>query len=542
MATSPVRAHDYVVVGSGAAGSVLAERLSADGRYSVLVVEAGGSDRHPRHLVPSAWQVTAGDPRWTRVVTTEPLGAAPGEQWPFGRVLGGSTTINGQQWNRGVPASYDAWERAGLAGWNWAAFCEAYRGIEDHALGAGPERGAGGRLPVSISAPRDPLSDRFIETLEKDGVAYAEDVNETVGERIGYAPLTTRRGRRVSAAAAFLRPARRRRTVTVVTEAEVERVTFEGTRATGVAARLRGRSVWFRAAREVLLCAGAVGSPTLLERSGVGRPDVLAAAGVDLLVESPRVGEGLRQHRGLFVPIHLDGAHGHDPVFDSATGRAVAWARYLATGTGVISHGGSTVMGMFQADPDSPGPDTQLYFAPHSAAPGLPRPGATLAFYPAFPTSQGSVHISGPTIDDAPRIDPRYVESSHDREVLVHAVRRLRRVLAEQPFTDVVAHEGVPPAALPNPDEPEEVVRHALEAGMTGYHAVGTCALGATDDAVLDADLRVRGTQALRVIDASAFPAITAGNNAAPTMALAWNAAHRILRDCVVTPVIHDQR
>jgi len=522
---------DFIIVGSGAAGSVLAERLSADGRFSVLVVEAGGRDRDVRLRIPIMSPLVAANSRWSGSLSIEPSRGSQPEQWPYGRVLGGSTTINGSTWNRGSASSHAVMEEEGGAAWSWDNFVEAFRDVEDHQLGSAPSRGAGGPLPISIAGPHDAASDRLIEAFAAHQVRAVDDFNDVDEPRIGYTPSTTRRGWRVSAASAFLRPARHRPNVTVLTGTEVHKVVFQGTRAVGVLASStttgRGHQRIIRARHEVLLCAGAMSSPLILERSGIGRPDVLDAAGVAVLVPSPRVGEGLRQHRGLLFPMRLTEPIGYNPVLSSFGGRIAAFARYAATGRGVISLGGGTVMAMLRAHPDSEHADTQMFFAPMTADLN-PRPGATLGFYPAFPTSEGSVHTTGPSITDSPRVSPHYLETTHDQNVTRCALERLRSLLSQPPIAELLEREPLEGPSHHARDT-AALTEFVQNRGFTGYHAVGTCALGASETAVLDQSLRVRGTDGLRVVDASSFPALTAGNNMAPTMALAWIAARQIL-------------
>jgi choline dehydrogenase-like flavoprotein len=520
--------HDYIVVGSGAAGSVLAERLSAGGAATVLVLEAGGSDRHPRLLVPGLFTAASSDDRWATTDPTVVAAAADPDPWVRGRVVGGSTTVNGMMWNRGERAEYEAMaapDNLGATGWGWARFHDAYREIEDHDLGADPSRGAGGPLPIGIAGPPDPVSDSLLATCGRHGIVPVADINAAAGQRIGYTPRNVRHGRRVSAATAFLRRAARRPNVEVRTRTKVRCVVFDGTRAIGVAAVHDGTELLLRARREVILCAGAVHSPLLLERSGVGQPAVLAAAGIATVAESPRVGENLRQHRGLVVSTRLRDGMGFNPVLASRAGQVRTWARYLVAGDGVLSYGGGSLIGVLRADPGSGHPDTQVFFAPYSPGVTDPAPRAVLAFYPAFPRSTGSVHLAP---DGSPRIAPGYFTDDHDVTTMFHAVRRVRALLESEPFASIRHPVDGGLVGLPTADDAAMIADHARDHGMTGYHAVGACAMGTGDDDVLDTDLRVRGTQNLRVVDASCFPALTSGNNAAPTMALAWIAGGRL--------------
>jgi choline dehydrogenase-like flavoprotein len=268
--------YDYIVIGSGAAGSVLAERLTRDAGTSVLVVEAGGSDRNPIHRVPKGFYFTMNSPRFTKGYETVPSGNGRTDRWVRGRVIGGSTTINGMMWNRGWAPQYDAWAQGGNRGWNWSRFLSAFKALEDHELGENDVRGAGGPVPISVARPPDPVSEAFIAALDRHGIGFVDDINVTGDERVGYTCSNIRRGLRVSAAAAFLDKARKRKNCTVMDRCEVARIRFDGATAVGIDAIREGQPVHYAARREILVCAGALETPLLLERSGIGDPAVLA--------------------------------------------------------------------------------------------------------------------------------------------------------------------------------------------------------------------------------------------------------------------------
>lgn len=524
---------DYVIVGSGAAGSVLAERLSASSASTVLVVEAGGSDRNPLHLVPGAWRATSSDPRYSRRYATTAEGRTGGEVWPRGRVLGGSTTVNGMTWNRGWAPAYEAWERAGNHGWNWARFLDAYRAIEHHEIGDAGTAGTDGRVGISRVRSRDAVSNAFVTSLDASGVRCTDDVNASGSERVGYASSNVRNGLRVSASRAFLHRAARRHNVTVLTGTEVKRITFDGTRA-GVEAIQRGATIQFTARREVLVCAGTLESPLLLERSGIGDPQVLQRAGVPLRVPRSLVGENLREHHGVLFQFELAGRVGYNHQLSSWFKQGRAGARFLFTRGGVLSHSGTTVLAMYRSGREADHPDVQAFLVPMSYSgvdantgrPVLDRgSGAMVLVYPTFPTSRGSIHITGSQPAAPPKLVPRFLSTCDDREVLIGAFRRMRAFTRTEPFAHLVTREVAPSETI---DRDQEIVEYGLEHGVTAQHAVGTCALGPGDDDVVDEQLRVRGTTHLRVADASVFPMMPSGNTAAPTMALGWIAAEII--------------
>lgn len=529
--------YDYVIVGSGAGGAVLADRLSSAG-HSVLILEAGGSDRNPLNLVPKGFYFTMQDPKITKRYTTEPFGRGTEEIWQRGRVLGGSTTINGMVWNRGSAAAYDAWEKSGLTGWNFQRFLDAWRQIENHHLGGTDFRGSGGPVDIEVAQADNRVSEAFMEASGMAGIKTVQDMNSTGEDRVSVVASNTRRGLRRSASTTFLRQAARRKNVTVLTHAEATRVLLSGNRAVGVEAEIRGRLERFVARREVLVCGGALESPLLLERSGIGDPRILTDAGVEPLIDSPRVGTNLSEHRGIMVQFQLEGTTGFNHLLNSPLRQLATGARFLITRKGVISVGGYDVLGMFRSDQDSPEADTQLFFTPISTAGSNPLSGtmevdpfagAMLIAYPVNPTSRGSIHIGGPLPTDEPHIRPNYLSTQHDRDMLLKVIAKVRQITGAAPLQRLGLRQIQPDPADLSTDE--QVLDYALNNGASGYHTLGTCSIGANPDDVVDERLRVRGVSGLRVVDASIFPAQTSGNNNAPTIAAAWIGADMILED-----------
>jgi choline dehydrogenase-like flavoprotein len=523
---------DYIIVGSGAGGSVLAERLSADPTVRVLVVEAGGPDGHPVHRVPKGFFFTMHSPRYARKFTTNPFGPdGVTDTWARGRVVGGSTTVNGLIWNRGWAPDYDKLEADGNPGWGWSTFLDAFKRLENFQLGGSAIHGSGGPVGVELARPAEPVSEVFMESCEQLGMERVLDLNGSDGERTGYTQFSTWRGMRVSAARAFLHPALRRANLTLLTRAEVGTVLFDGKRAAGVRLRHDGSVADYRARREVILCAGALETPLLLERSGIGRGDVLGGAGVRQLVESPNVGERMSEHRGLRLMYRLSGADGYNSLVSTQLRQLLTGAKYLVTRSGIISQGSANVLTYFRADKESERHDTIGFFNPistkntslHNKALVVDdQPGLMLSLYPTRPTSRGSIHIGGSEPEDAPRIDPNFLTTEHDQRLIRLAAEKGLELFSTGPIAKHVTDRLYPPPAVTSPDD---FAANALSAGASGYHTLGTCAMGPGEDDVVDAQLRVRGVEALRVVDASVFPYQPSGNTSAPTQALAWHAA-----------------
>jgi choline dehydrogenase len=524
--------YDYVIVGAGAAGCVLANRLSADPSVEVLLVEEGGRARNPLLSVPRAFFFTLRSDRWTRRYPTAPtVTGGPGEVWSRGRGLGGSTLVNGMMYVRGAAADFDALEAAGNPGWGSDAFLRAYREIENHELGASASRGTGGPLDVSVPTHGDEVTDALFESAEHLGLRRTKDFNDSDDARIAYTPATIHRGRRVNAASAFLNPVRGRTNLTVMTGARAGQIVLKGRRAVGVVVQQGRHLTEVRARREVLVAAGTVESPLLLERSGIGRRDVLRAAGIETLVESPNVGERVIEQRAVSMQVRFRDRHGPTESLNSLPKQAVAGAKYLITRDGPVATSGYDVVSAFRSSPHVERPDVQGVWVPMAIDETSEQmrlasySGLLFTGYALRPTTTGSVHVTSAHPDAAPVVTQHYLGDAAERAATGAILDHARRVVSTSPLGDMVESEVFPGSSV---STAEEVVDYSLHHGGGIYHAVGACSMGPEVGDVVDADLRVRGVDGLRVIDASVLPFQVSGNTAAPVMALAWLAAQRI--------------
>lgn len=528
--------YDYIIAGAGSAGCVLANRLSADPGVRVLVLEAGGADDWIWFHIPVGYLFAIGNPRadWMYTTADEPGLGGRSLAYPRGKVIGGSSAINAMIYMRGQAADYDGWRQLGLQGWGWDDVLPCFLAHEDHIDGADAFHARGGEWRVEHPRVRWAILDAIRDAAEAVGIPKVPDFNTGDNAGSSYFQVNQKAGRRWSAARGFLKPVLGRPNLHLLTGVEVERVLFEGRRAVGVAFRKGSEPQVARCAGEVLLATGAVATPKLLELSGIGDGQRLQDLGLNVVQHSPGVGENLQDHLQLRPVFKVSGVPTLNTEYANLAKRAWMGIEYALRGRGPLTMAPSQLGAFAKSSPRYATANLEFHFQPLSLdnwGDGLHPFGAfTASVCNVRPTSRGSVHAVSPDVAEPPRISPNYLATEVDREVAVDSLKLTRRIVAQAPLARFRPEEFRPGAVY---SSDEDLRRAAGEIGTTIFHPAGTAAMGPEGDsqAVLDARLRVRGVQGLRVVDASAMPRITSGNTNSPVIMIAEKAAAMILAE-----------
>jgi choline dehydrogenase len=525
---------DYIIVGAGSAGCVLANRLTADGKHSVLLLEAGPEDTHLWIHIPLGYGRLFKEKAVNWMYQTEPEPGLNGRNvfQPRGKVLGGSSSINGLLYVRGQHEDYDRWRQHGNLGWGYDDVLPYFRKAEDQTRGGNDFHGAGGPLPVSDWRHADPLSEAFVDAAVQAGIPRNPDFNGATQEGAGFFQTTTKGGRRASAAVAYLRPAKARQNLQIETSALAERILFEGRRAVGVSYRAGGVPRTARARKEVLVSGGAFNSPQLLQLSGIGPAELLNQHGIDVVLDAPGVGSDLQDHLQVRVVMRCSQAITLNDIVNNPVRKMMTGLRYFAFRTGPLTIAAGTSGAFFRTNPRLASPDVQIHFLPFSTD----KMGEKLHSFSGFtasvcqlrPESRGSIRIKSADPAVPPEIRINYLASEVDRTTNVEGLKLLRKILRAPALAPYVVDEVDPGDKITSD---EALLAYCRARGSTIYHPTSTCRMGNDPLAVVDQRLRVRGMDGLRVIDASVMPDLVSGNTNAPVIMIAEKASEMILQD-----------
>jgi choline dehydrogenase len=525
---------DYVIVGAGSAGCVLANRLTASGKHSVLLLEAGPKDTNIWIHVPIGYGKLFKEKTVNWMYQTEPEPGLNGRQvfQPRGKVLGGSSSINGLLYVRGQHEDYDRWRQRDNVGWGYDDVLPYFKKAESQQRGADDYHGTGGPLSVSDWRHEDPLSEAFVKAAVESGIPFNPDFNGATQEGAGFFQTTTRGGRRASSAFCYLRPAKQRGNLSIETSALAQRILFEGRKARGVEYKQNGKLRTARARKEVLVSGGAYNSPQLLQLSGVGPADLLKSHGVGVVLDSPGVGNDLQDHMQVRIVMRSAQAVTVNDVVNNPVRRVMAGARYALSRSGPLTVAAGTSGAFFKTNPRLATPDIQIHFIPFSTDKMgeklHPFSGFTATVCQLRPESRGSLKIRSADPAAPPEIRINYLATETDRAAFLDGIRILRKILAA-PALNAYCSGEVYPGSDKTSDE--DLLDFCRETGSTVYHPTSSCRMGNDPLAVVDQRLRVRGIEGLRVVDASVMPDLMSGNTNAPTIMIAEKASDMILED-----------